>query len=281
MVAASDIAPVAVETEMQFLDPTEEAPINYFGVEPPAGRPARFPRVTVNLKVGNARSRRERPEIEVDGFVLREDAAGLPEDFHDEDAVRRVYYPALARLIREETGAAEALVFDHTYRASQGHDRYALGIDEVVREVHNDYTAASGPARVREMTMRYRPDLDIDRRMRGRYAIYNVWRSIGGVVKQMPLGVCDMRSIEPGDVVPAELWWPERKGYVSVARYNKGQRWHYYPDMTGAEALIFKCFDSKPVRPPGHTLHTAFPLPGVTEATPARKSIEARIIAFF
>ena len=38
-------------------------------------------------------------------------------DFYDDEEVCQVYYPEIERLVREATGAAKVVVFDHTTRA--------------------------------------------------------------------------------------------------------------------------------------------------------------------
>jgi hypothetical protein len=92
------------------------------------------------------------------------------------------------------------------------------GVREPVRYVHNDYTSWSGRRRV---TDHLEPEHAAER-LRGRHAVINVWRPIGGPVEEAPLAVCDARSIAPRDLIPTDLVYPDRVGEVYSMTYNPG-----------------------------------------------------------
>jgi hypothetical protein len=118
--------------------------------------------------------------------------------------------------------------------------------------------------------------------MRGRYAIFNVWRPTHGPVEQWPLAICDMRSMAREDFVDAELRWPHRTGHVCAVRHNPAHRWLYFPWMDVGQALVFKCYDSVgDVQGARFGAHTAFVDPGSPEGARTRESIEVRAIALF
>lgn len=75
-----------------------------------------------------------------------------------------------------------------------------------VRIAHNDYTDLSGPQRVRDLLDAREAKAALERR----FAIINVWKPIRGSVEQVPLAVCDARSISPGDLV--DTGWSTRTG---------------------------------------------------------------------
>ena len=118
--------------------------------------------------------------------------------------------------------------------------------------------------------------------MRGRHAIFNVWRPTNGPVEQWPLAVCDMQSMTPDDFVDAELRWPHRTGHVCAVQHHPSHRWLYFPAMDVGEALVFKCYDSATH---GGTArfgaHTAFADPTSRDGARTRESIEVRTIALF
>jgi hypothetical protein len=91
-------------------------------------------------------------------------------------------------------------------------------VREPVRYVHNDYTSWSGRRRV---TDHLEPEHAAER-LRGRHAVINVWRPIGGPVEEAPLAVCDARSIAPRDLIPTDLVYPDRVGEVYSMTYNPG-----------------------------------------------------------
>ena len=61
-----------------------------------------------------------------------------------------------------------------------------------------------------------------------------------------PLAVCDARTVEAGDLVASDIFYPERAGEIYQARYRPGHAWWYFSAMTRDEVLVFKQFDSAP-----------------------------------
>lgn len=270
-----------VEGTLHFLGEVAGTPTHYLGVAPPEGAPERYPQVAHRVRIRDARPIAGRLSVERQGFVLATDPEGASADVSDERAVAARYYPALERLLRQVTGARRVIVFDHTLRSSAVSERTAAGVDTAVTEAHNDYTAASGPARVREMLLRLAPEDDPEALMRRRYAVFNVWRPTNGVVEQMPLALCDMRTLRPADFVDVVLRWPHRTGYVSAVRFSPAQRWYYFPGLASDEALVFKCFDSLARDGVRSSAHAAFRDPTSPAGAKVRESIEARAIALF
>jgi hypothetical protein len=274
--------PRDVRARLTFLGDVTGTPTNYFDVEPPPGAPRLYPRVRCEVTVHDARAIAGGLSIDREGVVLVDHRDGVIDDFRDEQALRATYYPAVARLVCAVTGAARALVFDHTHRSSAVARRAADGTDIVVDEAHNDYTERSGPRRVRELLTELLPDEDPDRLMRGRHAIFNVWRPINGPVEQWPLAACDMQSMKPEDFVDAVLRWPHRTGHVCAIRHDPAQRWLYAPAVNVDEALVFKCYDAAPPRGAVRFgAHTAFTDPTSRDGARTRESIEVRTIALF
>jgi len=270
--------PRDVRTELTFLGDVTGTPTNYFEVEPPPGTPRLYPRVRREVVVHDARAMAL--SIERHGVVLADHRDGVLADWGDEPAVRSIYHRAVERLVCAVTGAARALVFDHTRRSSAVARRAGDGTDIVVDEAHNDYTERSGPRRVRELLAELVPGADPDAVMRERYAIFNVWRPTNGAVEQWPLTVCDMQSMQPDDFVDAVLRWPHRTGHVCAVRHNPAHRWLYVPAIDVGEALVFQCYDSA-ARGVRFGAHTAFADPTSRDGARTRESIEVRTIALF
>ena len=152
-----------------------------------------------------------------------------------------------------------------------------LGVREPVRVTHNDYTDKSGPQRVKDVLG---PN-EAATRLQSRFAFYNVWRPINGPVEAMPLAVCDAGSLSPGDLVPSDLVYSDRVGEIYHVAHNPMQRWSYFPGMTSAEVILFKCYDSKTDGRARFTPHSAFKDPSTAPNAPPRESIEVRTVAFF
>jgi hypothetical protein len=271
--------PPFVESTLAYLGDASGTPTNYLEVEPPEGVPRFYPRVRQPVRIHDARGLDL--SLDREGFVLALDPDGLIPDFRDEEAIQRDYYPAVRRLIRRVAGASKVLVFDHTHRSSALAERAGDGTDTAVDEVHNDYTARSGPERVRELLSRLAPEEDAARLMARRYAIFNVWRPTNGTVEQKPLALCDMQSMAPTDFVDAVLRWRHRTGFVCAVRASPRHRWYYFPAQEPQEASVFKCYDAVEKNGARFGAHTAFEDPHSPPGARTRESIEVRVIAFF
>jgi hypothetical protein len=197
-------------------------------------------------------------------------------DFYDPAEVRRVYYPEMEALVKAESGASRVVVFDHTLRTANDAEREQRQIREVVRRVHNDYTAWSGPQRVRDIL----PD-EADALLARRFAIVQVWRPIRHPVETFPLAICDARSLAPEDLVISERRYPNRVGQTYAITYNPAHRWYWFPRMRREEALVFKVYDSLKDGRARWTAHTAFEDPTSPLHARPRESIEIRTLAFF
>ena len=113
-----------------------------------------------------------------------------------------------------------------------------------------------------------------------RFGIINVWKPIRGPVRQVPLAICDSRTIAPGELVETDLVFADRTGEVSMLTYNPDHRWYYVPEMRADEAVLLKCYDSEHNRS-RFTAHTAFDDPNSDAKAPPRESIEIRTLVFF
>ena len=77
--------------------------------------------------------------LDKEGFILVKHETKV-KDFYNDDEVKRVYYPEIEQLVKQSTGAARVLVFDHTLRAENDAVREEKFASRPVRSVHNDYT---------------------------------------------------------------------------------------------------------------------------------------------
>lgn len=275
-----------VMASLNYLAPMAE-PARTYTYDPPEGMPRFNGRLEAHrMPIRDARPLRATLSLDEHGFVLC-DQRSAARDFWDEDEVRAVYYAEAEQLVRELTGAAHALVFDHTLRRRapgrpplDGSGGSFAATREPVGRVHADYTAVSGPARVRQVL----GDAGAARRLRHRFAILGLWRPTNAApLLDAPLAVADARSVAPGDMVRNELIYRDRRGETFITVHNPGHRWFYFPQQSRDEVIVFKNFDSAAgergiaaVAP-----HTAFDDPTTPDDAPLRESIELRAFAFF
>jgi hypothetical protein len=228
------------------------------------------------MTVRDGRPMRETFEFDVHGFVFVEHRTQV-RDFTDEAERKRVYDPEVQALIKKHSGACDVVVFDHTIRVSDEAQQQATNARPTVKGVHNDYTEASAPRRLREIV----GDAEAERRMKKRWAIVQVWRPIRGKVLIDPLGICDGRSIPREGFIRVERRYKYRTGEVYHIAHHPAHVWYYFPHMERDEALVFKVFDSDAAKPSRFTAHSAFDDPATPPDAPPRESIETRTFAFF
>ena len=228
------------------------------------------------MPVRNGRPLRDTFNIDTHGFVFVDHYTQV-KDFTDEAQRKNVYDAEVQALIKKHTGAADVVVFDHTLRVSDAQGQKSINARPTVKGVHNDYTEASAPRRLREIV----GDAEADRRLKKRWAIVQVWRPIRGTVMIDPLGICDGRSIPQKGFIRVERRYKDRTGEVYHIAHNPSHVWFHFPQMERHEALVFKVFDSDTSKPSRFTAHSAFDDPATPADAPARESIETRTFAFF
>jgi hypothetical protein len=231
------------------------------------------------IRVTDARSAADPPTLEREGFRLVRHRSAVA-DFRDQQEVGRVHRAEIADLLREVSGADEVIVsapgvlrFSERSAASG-----TLDNSYPARFVHVD---VSDPTAL-DMAARASPRPMEDVR---RFAHYNVWRAFSPPPQDVPLAVCDARSLSPEDLVPADAVFDVKEGPEwsfegLLVRHNPNHRWSYYSDMDVADALIFKTSDSDPGQP--HNVpHSGFDDPRCPDDAAPRASIEMRGIAFW
>ena len=227
------------------------------------------------MRIRDGRPLAGRLSLDEHGFLFVEHKTRVA-DFFDPGQLKAVYYPEVERLIREVSGAARVVLFDHTLRSGDEGEREARLVREPVLSAHNDYTEWSGPQRVRDIL----PD-EAEKLLVGRFAIIQVWRAINQPIQSNPLAIADAKSVAFGDFLLAERRYPGRVGQTYRLMYNPNHRWYYFPRMRREEALVFKVFDSAKDGRARFTPHTSFDDPQSPPGAPPRQSIEARALAFF
>jgi len=270
------VAPPGVDAVLNFAVRTADKPYAYAG-PPPEGVPqerGEYRPQTVHIR--NARPDADRLRLDVEGFALVRHESAV-EDFFDEAQTLALGHPETAALVREVTGAARVVVFDHTVRkrADGSNDRLPGQPRPPASRVHVDQTIWSGPQRVRQV-MGSQAEALLQRRA----AIVNVWRPIGYAARDWPLALGDARSIGPDDLIASDLIFPHRRGETYRVASSPGQRWSYVPDLGVDEAILIKCWDSDE-SVARFAPHSGFEDPTTPPGTPPRQSIEFRTIAFF
>lgn len=279
--SAAEIRPFhKVRAALQYLNPQNAPPYCVMYPRTDGGPQQNCSYSSIEVDILNARRVVFPPTLDGAGFELH-DAPSEVSDLLDDACVRSQYYPELVELVLLATGGSEAVVFDHQVRRREP-DRRALtfGRHELpflgpVGRVHNDYTEASGQARL-GLVLGTHAAAAVDRR----FSIVNVWRPVGHPVYDTPLALCDARSVIQQDLVPTELRYPERVGEAYQVIHRATHRWAFFDHVSPQEAIVFKQYDSA-LNVARFTPHAAFDMPGVSFEVPFRTSIEARVLVLY
>jgi len=236
------------------------------------------------MPIHDARALADTLDLDTQGFALTRHPTPFT-DFYGDDAVRSQYYPDVAEFVRHTLGASAVFVFDHNTRSAVRAARGEAGVRLPVDAVHNDYTETSGPRRAREiLTARGREDL-----LGHRFAFVNLWRPILGPVQDVPLALCDARTVTPADIVDtpihhyveSDLTTPSHSGEIQSLRYAAAHRWFYVSDMQPPEVLLLKCYDVPAGGRARFMPHTGFKHPICPPDFTPRESIEARTLVVY
>ena len=265
----------SVVAPLNFLVPMAEKPVAY-NYTPPLGVPVRTGKSEEHwVSIRDARPLIGQLSLDKEGFVLLHHRSAV-KNFYDEDEIKSVYYPECERVMKEATGAARVIAFDHIVRNAAMAAIEGSCIKLPAKRVHNDYTAWSSPRRVRDLMGDEAEEL-----LKHRFAIINLWRPISGPVLESPLTLCDAQSLAEEDLVASELRYPDRTGETYAILYNPNQRYYYFPKMQPDEPVLIRCFDSAQPGAARFSAHTGFDDPTSPPDAPPRESLEVRMLVFY
>ncbi len=253
--------------EVYFYEPPEGTKIRDPGDDPQA--------MTVRSGWGKASGY----DLDVNGFSL-EEFRPSHDDWKDDAAIRAHFYPEVVDLVKRCAGAKQVVVFDHTIRAMRNEKQQTAETATTQRApvmlVHCDYTAHSGPTRVRQLMGGEAEDL-----LRRRVAFYNVWKPLHRKVEERPLAMCDVVSASQKDFVTMALRYRERNGEIYVMSHAPRHDWVYFPEMTPDQVVFLKTYESETDGRARFVGHSAFIDPTTRPDAPFRESVEIRTMAFF
>ncbi|MEE2732260.1 MAG: CmcJ/NvfI family oxidoreductase [Pseudomonadota bacterium] len=187
-------------------------------------------------------------------------------------------------LVTQISGATQLIHMNSVIRRSERSPLYMQGGTTLpARFAHSDYGAGE-----REILRWLNHIMKTDSRSLDPYqrvAMYNTWRTLTPPPADVPLALCDVRSLGSDDRVAVDFFeqMPEDPDWffkMSVYRFNECQRWGYFSGMQDDEFILFKGFDSDPNRA-ALTPHAAFTASNCPASAEPRASIESRFLALF
>ncbi len=228
------------------------------------------------VTISDMREIAEDLSVDREGFELLRHSTAVA-DLYDDDAVEQTYFPEIEALLRRKFGASQVAIFDVTRRSDGGVGaKNPEGLRGPASQLHVDYTAKSGPRRVKDI-------LGEEEAARlaaagARIIQINVWRPIRGPVERSPLALADASSTRQEDLIATDQIFPDRIGEIYNVAHAPSQRWYYAPRMTTDEVLLIKGWDSLDDGRARFTPHSAFNTPETRDNAPARESIEVRTL---
>src|SRR6516165_346762 len=230
----------------------------------------------IEMAVTDARPRA--PTLDDAGFTLIEHRSVLA-DFADRAAVETIHRPEIVALVQRLSGADTVLInspgiLRFSERSPQSG---VLDNSRPARFAHVDVSDATAAVFAQRAAPRGQP--------LARFVHYNIWRALSPPPQDVPLAVCDARSVTAADLIAADAVFdspgkPEWSFEGLLLAHAATHRWHWFPDMHRDEALIFKTHDSDRGR--AHCVpHVAFDHAACAAQAAPRVSIEMRALALW
>jgi len=233
-----------------------------------------------DITIQDIRELENKPHIQDSGYQVFEHTSKFSHFERPEDVEQ--YKAETEDFLKDALGAVYAKCYDQVLRKNVVFQRSQLDLGDPLhtegpaRGVHNDITYNSGPAVIN----RYMSNEDKQTFLKPgyRFRIINTWRSLIPELEDRPLAICDSRSVEPDDLVPADRVMPGKAGEVYYLTYNANHKWYWLEKQTPSEPFVFVMYDTKSGSHARFCPHVSFPNPKASKDAPPRESIETRSI---
>jgi len=239
------------------------------------------------VEVRNARRLQGGASTEADffaehGFVLLSHVTAVRDWDRD---IGRIYLPEIEAIIRQRLlpgRRIRVMQAPKVTRRGDGGRHYAQGVHSD-GPLTADFYARNVGAFASEHSERLWRQAYARPEVRGLISI-DFWRTTNmqGPLRHMPLALCEPNSVERGDIFPTTMpIGPGGRATDHLAlRFNRGQRWYYYPEVTSSEVIAFKLCEFRkddPGATPQNVFHTAFNDPSTPSDAEERQSCEHRV----
>lgn len=287
----------SVETQISYVEPGSFINRRFVapGVEYNTGKYAPH---TVTVRDGRAIAGHF--TLDTHGFKLSRIPSNV-KDFFDKEEVDRVYPAEVAAAVKSLTGADKVAIMGWMVRTSGDLKKHHLkevvgyqhagGVQPPAGEAHVD----TAPDRADRVARMHHERAYGTPGTYSRYIFASFWRCFSEGPQDVPLALCDWRSVRADegttntlfivDKIPDEatLLGPmpneDTVPGAHIFHYSPDHRWWYFSNMNRDECLYLKFHDSDQTRA-WRTPHTAFrdsSFPNAKE----RSSIEVRTVAYF
>jgi len=230
------------------------------------------------VEICDARTLPAQPTLAREGIEIVPFPASIA-NWRDTEELTQSYLPQVREFILALTGADEVAVMGRAVLRFAERSQEAAKHDNssVAGFIHIDVSDAASRAFAQQMA-------PPGRKVR-RSAQHNIWRTFSGAPQDVPLALCDARTVAAHLLVPADGVFdtpgqPEWTLEALLLRYDPSHRWLYYSNMQPEEALVFKRHDTDSTQP-SQVPHTAFRDSSAPKDAIPRSSVEARSVAYW
>ncbi|KAK0645772.1 hypothetical protein B0T16DRAFT_411903 [Cercophora newfieldiana] len=197
-------------------------------------------------------------------------------DFHDEKTVESVYVRELEDHLKVTLAAKEVRALDFQLRLRDAEFPYFGGKPfpkpQPSLMTHVDVTPDAAEGIVRELYGEAADEI-----LKSRFRIITIWRPLRVPVRDWPLALCDATTVHQDDFIATDVIYPNYQAENWMLHFDGAQEWYWLPDQSENEVFVFKAVDSEK-RFALACPHGAFPLAEPDNDTPARESIDVRLL---
>jgi hypothetical protein len=231
-----------------------------------------------------------RASLDREGFVLERHRSAFT-DVRSKQTLAHEYHAEMAAFLQDYLGADvvrpsgdSALLVRHGDRLV-GRRAFERPTDIIDDRIPASFAHVDYYPDVARQSARY---IDSGLPAFSRMMIAQTWRAVSGAPQDVPLAICDRRTLDEADISPRTgILAPENAPgladpsfTIGGIHYSPAQHWYYFPEMEPDELLIFTGFDS--AHADGWKVaHGAFDNRHTHPQGLPRVSFEARFYAFF
>ncbi|RYP51128.1 hypothetical protein DL768_003475 [Monosporascus sp. mg162] len=238
--------------------------------------------------VQDIRGREKEFTLATQGFEYREHALPAVVDWQDKGEIEEIYVEALKSFVQDliPENVQRCEMFDFRLRSAEA-SRSDIPLHPDLSGTYKMPPAMTvhvdqSPLGVLEWLRRQFGQEETNQIVnKYRVRVINIWRPLVDVVEDLPLAMCDSRTVKPSDLVHSAHASADNVRRTYLVKYNKDFRFYYLSRMTKNEVCAFTVFDSAEfggdsIRTPPHA---AFHLsnPWSPDRRP-RESIEVRLL---
>lgn len=243
-----------------------------------------IPFITREMRIEDASALRTPASLAVEGFQ-KVSLDGLElRDLDPADFEPR-WGAAVCERIREATGADSVVRWAFSARFSERKtDARRSDVSNPARRVHGDFSPTEFGPVIRHRLCAEAIEAVARGRSLKRWIGINAWQPFSPPPYDIPLAVCDARSVTPDDLVIGRGSTPSNPDLaidLPLFSYSPTHRWFYYSAYAPDEVLLFTGLDS--AHPDDWRLvpHSAFDNPACPDDAAPRCSVEMRTMALF